>query len=175
MTDDIDKPSQELTTQQRAAIGKSKPNGVSGRLKAALDDMIEQGTPWEQAAVKSNLTVRAMRLALKRPAVIGYLREARRVWLSSATGQNLHALARVRDQDENKAAAVQAARSLEGLASEQFGGPGAIAIGQAPAGYVIDLSDAASGLSVRIVSPVPRRQGDDAIDVTPNEPVDEPR
>jgi hypothetical protein len=62
MTHDADKPTQELTTQQRATAGKSVRNGVSGRLKAALDDMIEQGTPWEQAAVKSTLTVRAMRL-----------------------------------------------------------------------------------------------------------------
>jgi hypothetical protein len=168
MTHDADKPTQELTTQQRATAGKSVRNGVSGRLKAALDDMIEQGTPWEQAAVKSTLTVRAMRLALKRPAVIQYLRDARRVWLSSATGENLHALARLRDQDENKAAAVQAARSLENLASEQFE-PGSIAIGLPPAGYVIDLTDGASGLSVRIVSPPPRRQGEDVIDVTPND------
>jgi hypothetical protein len=170
MTDDTDKPVQELTTQQRAAVGKSVRNGVSGRLKVALDEMIEQGTPWEQAAVKSNLTVRAMRLALKRPAVIRYLRDARRVWLSSATGENLHALARVRDQDSNQAAAVQAARSLEALASEQFGGPGTIAAGQPAAGYVIDLSDETTGLSVRISSHPPRRQGDEAIDVTPNEP-----
>jgi hypothetical protein len=170
MTDDItDKPTQELTTAQRAAIGKTVRNGVSGRLKVALDDMIEQGTPWEDAAVKSNLTVRAMRLALKRAAVIRYLREKRGVWLSSATGQNLHALARVRDQDENKAAAVQAARSLESLASEQFGVNPA-AVGQAPAGYVIDLSEP-GGLSIRIVSPIPRRQGDDAIDVTPDDPL----
>jgi hypothetical protein len=130
--------------------------------------MIEQGTPWEDAAVKSNLTVRAMRLALKRPAVIRYLRDARRVWLSSATGENLHALARLRDQDENKAAAVQAARSLEGFASEQFE-PGSVAIGQGAAGYVIDLSETGSGLQVRITSPLPPRRGDDAIDVTPKD------
>jgi len=167
MTDD--KPSTELTQQQRAAVGRTTRNGVSGRLKIALDDMIENGTPWEQAAVKSSLTVRAMRLALKRPAVIRYLRDVRRVWLSSATGQNLHALARVRDQDENKAAAVQAARSLESLASEQFG-EGPIGLGQT-AGFVIDIGPDPAGLSVRITSPLPpRRQGDDAmIDVTPDE------
>jgi hypothetical protein len=167
MTDDPEKPTQELTTQQRAAIGKTTPNGVSGRLKIALDDMIERGTPWEQAGVKANLTVRAMRLALKRPVVIQYLRDARRVWLSSATGENLNALARLRDQNSNMAAAVTAAKTLEGLATEQFE-PGSIAIGQPAAGYVIDLSDERSGLSVRIVSPMPRRHGDDAIDVTPN-------
>lgn len=168
---DNEKPT-ELTTQQRAAIGKTARNGVSGRLKSSLDDMIENGTPWEQAALKANLTVRAMRLALKRPAVIRYLRDVRRVWLSSATGQNLHALARVRDQDENKAAAVTAARSLESLASEQFGESGPIGLGQSPAGYVIDIGPDPAGLSVRITSHLPpRRQGDDAmIDVTPDEP-----
>jgi hypothetical protein len=143
MTDETEKPTTELTTQQRAAIGKTTRNGVSGRLKAALDDMIEKGTPWEQAGTKANLTVRAMRLALKRPAVIRYLRDARRVWLSSATGENLHALARVRDQDENKAAAAQAARSLESLASEQFE-PGSIAI--QPAG--------AEGIYARVANQV---------------------
>jgi len=167
MTDD--KPTTELTTQQRAAIGKTKRNGVSGRLKTALDDMIENGTPWELAGPKADLTVRAMRLALARPPVIRYLREKRGVWLSSATGQNLHAMARVRDQDSNMAAAVQAARSLESLASEQFGGPGPVAIGDRPAGYVIDLSDERTGISLRITSHLPRRQGDDAIDVTPDD------
>ena len=121
MTDDTDKPSQELTTQQRAAVGRTTPNGVSGRLKAALDDMTWNGTAWEEAARKANLTVRAMRLALKRPQVLKYLRAERGVLLASASGQNLHALQKLRDQDENRAAAVQAARALEGLASEQFG------------------------------------------------------
>ena len=168
MTDRIDdKPTTELTIQQRAAIGKSARNGVSGRLKVALDDMIENGTPWEEAGPKANLTVRAMRLALKRPAVIRYLREVRRVWLSSATGRNLHALARVRDQERNPAASVQAARSLEALASEQFGAAGSVAIGQAAAGFVIDLSEP-GGINIRITSPpVQHRSGDNAFDVTP--------
>jgi hypothetical protein len=169
MADETEKPITELTQQQRAAVGRTTRNGVSGRLKSALDDMIENGTPWEEAAVKSNLTVRAMRLALKRQAAIRYLRDARRVWLSSATGQNLHALARVRDQDENRSAAVQAARSLESLASEQFGESGPIGLGQSAAGFVIDLTEP-GGVTVRITSHVPpRRQGDDAIDVTPED------
>jgi hypothetical protein len=53
MTDDTEKPTQELTVQQRAAVGKTTPNGVSGRLKAALDDMTWNGTPWEEAARKA--------------------------------------------------------------------------------------------------------------------------
>ena len=116
MTDDT--PMQELTTQQRAAIGKTARNGVSGRLKAALDDMVENGTSWDAAALKANLTVRAMRLALKRPVVLKYLRQERHVLLARMSPQNLHALAKLRDQEDNKAAAVSAARALEGLASE---------------------------------------------------------
>src|SRR5580700_1291009 len=102
MTDDAEKSSQELTTQQKAAIGKTTRNGVSGRLKAALDDMLENGTAWDAAAVKANLTVRAMRLALKRPVVLTYLRAERGALLARMSPQNLHALQRIRDQDENK-------------------------------------------------------------------------
>src|SRR3982074_3583901 len=120
MTDD-DKPTQELTTQQRAAVGKTVPNGVSGRLKAALDDMTWNGTPWEDAARKANLTVRAMRLAMKRPHVLKYLRAERGVLLASASGQNLHALAKLRDQDENRSAAVTEARGAKTTALHEVG------------------------------------------------------
>jgi hypothetical protein len=174
MTDDIhDKPSQELTVQQRAAVGKTIPNGVSGRLKAALDDMTWNGTPWEEAAKKANLTVRAMRLAMKRPHVLKYLRAERGVLLASASGQNLHALTRLRDQDENRAAAVQAARALEGLANEQFGPVVQRGVGGGPrAGYLIDLSDDQKpGLVIVIREPTPHVPVDDnTIDVTPNPP-----
>jgi hypothetical protein len=171
MTDDIhDKPKQELTTQQRAAVGKTTPNGVSGRLKHALDLMTWQGLAWDEAALKANLTVRAMRLALKRPHVLKYLRVERGVLLASASGQNLHALARLRDQDENRAAAVQAARTLEGLATEEFGAAAPGLRRGARSGYVIDLSDDQSpGVVIHIVAPAPRVPGDDAIDVTPND------
>jgi hypothetical protein len=171
MTDDIEKPLQELTTQQRAAIGKTSRNGVSGRLKAALDDMVENGTSWDAAALKANLTVRSMRLALKRPQVLKYLRAERGALLARISPRNLHALQRIRDQDENKAAAVAAARALEGMASDIYGdvqGTGGVR-----AGYMIDLSDSPPGIVIRIHEPArPQNQGDDAIDVTPNRAAD---
>jgi hypothetical protein len=124
MADETEKPITELTQQQRAAVGRTTRNGVSGRLKSALDDMIENGTPWEEAAVKSNLTVRAMRLALKRQAAIRYLRDARRVWLSSATGQNLQCATRTRTGPQRyrllgrwKASLVSNSASLDRLGS----------------------------------------------------------
>jgi hypothetical protein len=177
MTDEAEKPSQELTTQQRAAIGKTSPNGVSGRLKVALDDMTWNGTPWEEAARKANLTVRAMRLAMKRPVVLKYLRAERGILLASLSAGNLHALRNLRNQDENRAAAVQAARTLEGLTSEQFGEvvrPG----GGPRSGYLIDLSDTpAPGLVIQVINrePAPLRPGDDALDITPNLPSEDDR
>lgn len=165
MTDEIEKPVQSLTTQQRAAIGKTVRNGVSGRLKTALDDMIWAATPWDEAARKANLTVRAMRLAMERPHVLAYLRSGRRVRLATMSPQNIQRLGELRDQDDNSTAAVQAARALEGLATEQL--PAVSLPTTAVAGFVIDISEP-GGVSVRIVSPRPERcPGDDAIDVTP--------
>jgi hypothetical protein len=135
-----------------------------------LDDMVENGTSWDAAALKANLTVRAMRLALKRPQVLKYLRAERGVLLARISPQNLHALQRIRDQDENKAAAVAAARALEGMASDIYGDVQG-STGGVRAGYMIDLSDSPPGIVIRIhEQPRPQYQGDDAIDVTPNEP-----
>src|SRR4051794_38456592 len=139
---DPDKPSQALTTQQRAAVGKSTRNGVSGRLKAALDDMTWNGTAWEEAAVKANLTVRSMRLALKRPATLKYLRAERGVMMAQASAATFHRLDTLMRQDENKGAAVAAARTIEQMTNEALGispGGGGIA-GGTRAGYLIDLS-----------------------------------
>ena len=165
MTEADKPPVQSLTTQQRAAIGKSARNGVSGRLKAALDDMVWNATPWEEAAKKANLTVRAMRLAMERPHILAYLRAGRRVRLATMSPKNLQRLGELRDQDDNSTAAVQAAKALEGLASEQLP-DSTISVG-AQAGFVIDLSEP-GGITVRITTPIQRRPSDDAIDVTPN-------
>lgn len=169
MTDET--PSKELTTQQRAAIGKSKAGGVSGRLKAALDDMTWNGTPWDEAARKANLTVRAMRLALQRPHVLKYLRAQRGVLLAQASAQNFHRLEALRDQDENKNAAVAAARTLEGLANEALGARTGITIGgSGSAGYVIDLTEPTPGVCIQIIErPKQEQQPGVTIDVTPSE------
>ena len=156
----------ELTPQQRAARDRTPKGGVGGRLKAALDDMIWHGTDWDAAAVKANLTVRAMRLALKRPQVLAYVRRERGVLLASMSPKNLQRLGALRDQDDNKAAAVQAARVLENLNSEQMPG-GSLARNHA--GYVIDLSDPpAPGVVIHILPPPTKPpESDRMIDVTP--------
>ena len=136
-----------------------------------MDDMTWNGTPWDQAALKANLTVRAMRLALKRPPVLKYLRAERGALLASASGQNLHALQKLRGSGrEPSRGCAGRARALEGLASEQFGEVGRQGSGGARAGYLIDLSDDKPGLTIVIRQPAEPRStqpGDDAIDITP--------
>jgi hypothetical protein len=173
MTTDDDKPSRELTTQQRATAGRSKRNGVSGRLKEALDLMVWQGMDWDKAAVKAGLTTRSMRLAMNRPHVLAYLRRERGVRLVSGSTKNLARLEELRDQDNNITGAVQAARTIETITSEAVGGPRTIGISGGPrAGYVIDLSDDGPSPGVVIVIEPPRapeqpQSAGVTIDVTP--------
>lgn len=170
MTEETKPPSQDLTVQQRAAIGKTTRNGVSGRLKAALDDMTWNGTAWEEAARKANLTVRAMRLALKRPQVLKYLRAERGVLMAQSSAKNFHRLAELRDQDDNRSAAVAAARTIEVITTETLGDAGVGARGGARAGYLIDLSEPSPGVVIQIIqgpTPIPARDPE-IIDVTPN-------
>jgi hypothetical protein len=173
MTDDTDKPSQEMTTQQRAAVGKSVKGGVSGRLKAALDLMTWEGLPWDEAALKEGLSTRSMRLALKRPHVLKYLRQERGVLMAQASASTFHRLNEIMRQDENRGAAVAAARTIEGMTNEAIGGSRTIGIsGGAQAGYVIRLDDDEPSPGVVImITPAataqPQSPGDDAVDVTP--------
>jgi len=176
-----DKPSQALTTQQRAAVGKSKRNGVSGRLKEALDDMTWNGTPWEKAARKANLTVRAMRLALKRPATLKYLRAERGAMMAQASASTFHRLDELMRQDENKGAAVAAARTIEQMTNEALGvSPSAGGVvGGARAGWHINLAEQQTAGVVIYVhhrEPAPVPAADKAgvvVDVTPNRIDDE--
>jgi hypothetical protein len=175
MTDETEKPSRELTTQQSKQADKSPKNGIGGRLKAALDDMDWNGTPWDEAARKANLTVRSMRMSMHKVHVLQYLRTQRGIMLAQASVTNFHRLAELRDQDENRAAAVSAARTIEQMADDALGTAGGARGGGARSGYIIDLSEGPKpGLQIVIVQPE-RAQSrviddNDMIDVTPNKP-----
>jgi hypothetical protein len=166
-----DSPSRELTTAQAEKPPKvDRRSQISPQMKAALDSMVEEGLQFDEAAVKQNLTVRAMRLALKRPNVIKYLRDARQVFLAHVGASNIRRLRDLRDQDENRAAAVAAARTIEGLVENTVGSPNSIAGPRA--GYLIDLSEQrAPGLVIHVHHAAPKPAADATgvvIDVTSN-------
>ena len=174
MTDDTEKPTQELTTQQRAAVGKSARNGVTGKLKHALDLMTWEGVPWNEAALKAGLSTRTMRLALKKSHVLKYLRAERGVLMAQASASTFHRLDELMRQDENRGAAVAAARTIEVMTNEAIGGPRTLGVSGPRSGYIIDLSgdEPTPGLVIQIVNsparPGPQGDEDEVINVTPN-------
>lgn len=86
---------------------------IAPRLKAALDAMIWEGKDWNTAAQEATFTVSAMRKALQRAHVIQYLKEQREVFRAAINARNFHRLAEIRDQDDNRNAAVRAIQVLE--------------------------------------------------------------
>jgi len=164
----------DLTTKPSADDTKSLPKRVTGKLKAVCDAMVWDGMRWDEAAMKMNFRTRSMRMAMQRPHVLRYIAAQRRVLLAQSSGQNLHRLGELRDQDSNPAAAVQAARALEALAIEARGGPGGGALAGGPrAGYIIDLSGeqpTTAGLVIVVNHPPATAPAADpfTIDVTPN-------
>jgi hypothetical protein len=151
---------------------------VTGKLKAAIDLMIWEGKPWNEAAMTLKYSTRSMRLALEKPHVIKYLRAQRGIRLAQMSGENLQALQNARDQQSNPAASVQAARALEALAFDGDGGGGQ-RMGGARSGWIIDLSEPTpAGLVIHVVHPT-QASADAAagmtIDVTPNKPSEDDR
>jgi hypothetical protein len=103
--------------------GKTRRLKPSGKLKTALDLMVwgdETGAPaeWDQAARNAKITVRAMRKALEKPHVRAYLREQKEVLRDALSAKTFYRLAALRDQDENKNAAVSAAKALEQIGDD---------------------------------------------------------
>lgn len=105
--------------QAIAAKAASKPGKVTGKLAIAIDYMIEEGLHWDKAAAKAELHVRTMRLALQRPHVVSYLKAKREVFRVHASTANIHRLVEMRDQDENKMAAVTAIKALEQIGESE--------------------------------------------------------
>jgi hypothetical protein len=92
--------------------------------------------------------------------------------MAQASATTFHRLNEIMHQDDNRGAAVAAARTIEVMTNEAIGAPRSIGIGaQRGAGYVIDLSDEPSpGVVIQIINnPAPARPGDDALDITPND------
>jgi hypothetical protein len=101
---------------------------ITGKLKTALNLMVwgdENNAPleWDAAARTANLSTRSMRRALERPNVQAYLHGQKQVFRAAIGCKTLSRLAQLRDQDDNKNAAVAAAKTLEQLEDVAAGAP----------------------------------------------------
>lgn len=112
MTND-DKP---ITRQAIAAKERSGKLTVSGKLKAALDEMLFKASCRADAAQAAGMTDHGLREAMKKPHVKAYYSQGLEILRTSERAKNIFALAKVRDSSDNGMAIVSAAKALEQLA-----------------------------------------------------------
>lgn len=120
---------------------------IRRKLKTALDLMVwgdKENVPheWDAAARAVNFNVAAMRKALERPHVRAYLNAQRTYCRDAIAAKNPRRLAQLRDQDENRGAAVKAIQVMEGFGAEDHG--------RAPGGTLT-----LPGLTIQIINPPP--------------------
>lgn len=117
-----------LTTSVRPALSlpldrpKQTPR-VKGKLFKAIELMVFEGLPLDEAAKGAGLTTFALRQAIARPHVLAHLKARRVVFRASLCAANDLRLAQIRDAADNMPA-VNAIKLLEQIDSDA---PGAAA------------------------------------------------
>jgi len=107
------------TRQALAVRDRSAPGRVTGKLKIAIDRLVWFGDRRADAAAAANLTDHGLRTALRKSHVLAYLRAELALLREGERPRNVHRLAELRDQDENRAAAVKAVQVLEQLTENE--------------------------------------------------------
>jgi hypothetical protein len=106
-----------MTDQQLATAPNPHRQALAKRLTArvrqAVELMVWDGKPYNEAATESGLTVRAMRLALARPHVMAFYKAELHVLRSSEHPRSIHRLAQIREAANNMPAVVAAKHLLE--------------------------------------------------------------
>jgi hypothetical protein len=115
-----------VTRQALAAKDRSLPKRVTGRLLRAITEMIWSGSSRADAAKAAGMTDHSLRCALRKPHVIAFYRRELGVLRESERAKTFHRLCGLRDQDDNKNAAVAAARTLEGATENEAARPGQV-------------------------------------------------
>lgn len=119
---------------------KPKRMQIRGKLAEAIDLMIEEGMPWQNAAKKVGFTTYTMRKWLDRPHVIAHIRTRKQILRERLSASNIHRLCEIRDAGNNMPA-VQAIRELE--RDDATNNAGRSALSQVP-GFTIIISNGTS-------------------------------
>jgi hypothetical protein len=139
------------TRQAIAAKDRSAPRKVTGRLRAALIEMVWKGSRRAEAAEAASMTDHSLREALRKPHVkafylgeLGTLRESTRA-------KNFHRLDDIAETSSNDMARVAAVKAMEAISDEQ---------------QTRGSASATPGVTIRIVNQVAAPQAT-VVDVTP--------
>lgn len=91
---------------------------VGKKLFHAIELIVFEGKPMDEAAAGAGLTTYTLRQAFARPQVLAHLRERREVLRAAACGKNILRLTEIRDAADNMPA-VNAIKVLEQIGDEQ--------------------------------------------------------
>jgi hypothetical protein len=141
------------TRQALEAVNRSYPGKVTGRLRAALLDMVWKGSRRDDAAKANSMSIHGLREALRKPHVKAFYLAELGVLRESERPKTFHRLCDLRDQDENKNAAVAAAKALEQLSDEPLRSNATVT---------------SPGVIIRVLVPQPAQPA--PIDITPTPP-----
>ena len=90
--------------EQRRPTTTIERAGLTPRVRSACEAMVWDALPFDEAAIAAGLSVRAMRLALAKPAVAQYLKQQAQVLRGSEGPRSIHRIRQIRDAAENKPA-----------------------------------------------------------------------
>jgi hypothetical protein len=123
-------PSRAKTATPRRQIARNERKllQVTAIVRKAIELMIWEGHHRDDAAKAVRMLPKSLYNAFRKHHVRRYYREQLDVLRLSERARNIHALVRIRDQDDNRNAAVAGIKALEAIEEDMPAGGG----GQAP-------------------------------------------
>lgn len=114
-------PSTSLAPLQAAepATKQPKPLTVTGKNRVAIDAMVWEGLKRSDAAAKAGLKDHALYVALTKPHVKAYYLAQCEVLRTSGRARRIHRLEAMLEQDDNKAAVINAALALDRVTDQE--------------------------------------------------------
>lgn len=108
--------SKKLVRQPAGPVDKRKrPRGLTQGIRIAIDAIVYDRCTRAVACEKAGITQRALYLALEKSEVAAHWNSCIKVLRTGERARNLHRLTELRDQDENRGAAVKSVQLLEQL------------------------------------------------------------
>lgn len=141
MTDNL--PDATPTARPAADQQRSRPRRVTGKLKTALDKIVHEAAEMDVAATAAGITTRAVRMALQKPWVMGYMREQKALLVQELAAGNPHHLRTLRGASPNQMVRLGAVRAIEDIADGRRTGANVnVAVGvHVQAGFILDLTE----------------------------------
>lgn len=122
----------------RALTDKPKRHEIGRKLQIAINAMIFEGKPMNEAARIAETSTRAIRKAMERPHVIAFMRRRKEVFRASVSAETIHHAAKIMRRGRNEMAKLKAMSFIEGIGDES--------------GHSAGASRASPGLTIQIIA-----------------------